>query len=62
MDKLALRIKDVAREHGVPIKENKLLARSLYSSVEIGEPIPEDLYKAVAAIIAEIWRLKGKIQ
>ena len=62
VDKLALRIKDVAREHGVPIKENKLLARSLYSSVEIGEPIPEDLYKAVAAIIAEIWRLKGKIQ
>ncbi len=62
VDKLALRIKDVAREHGVPIKENKLLARSLYSSVEIGEPIPEDLYKAVATIIAEIWRLKGKIQ
>lgn len=62
VDKVALRIKEVAREHGVPIKENKLLARSLYSSVEIGEPIPEDLYKAVAAIIAEIWRIKGKIK
>lgn len=62
VDKLALRIKEVAREHGVPIKENKLLARSLYSSVEIGDPIPEDLYKAVAAIIAEIWRIKGKIK
>ena len=62
VDKVALRIKDVAREHGVPIKENKLLARSLYASVEIGDPIPEDLYKAVAAIIAEIWRLKGKIK
>ena len=62
VDKVALRIKDVAREHGVPIRENKLLARSLYASVEIGQPIPEDLYKAVAAVIAEIWRLKGKIK
>ena len=35
---------------------------SAAGGVEIGEPIPEDLYKAVAAIIAEIWRLKGKIQ
>ena len=62
VDKLALRIKEVAREHGVPIKGDMLLARSLYSSVEIGDPIPEDLYKAVAAIIAEIWRIKGKIK
>lgn len=62
VDKVALRIREVGREHGVPIRENKLLARSLYASVEIGEPIPEDLYKAVASIIAEIWRMKGKIK
>ncbi len=61
-DHVALRIKDIAREHGIPIKENKLLARSLYASVEIGDPIPEDLYKAVASIIAEIWRMKGKLK
>lgn len=61
-DNVALKIKEIAREHGIPIKENKLLARSLYASVEIGDPIPEDLYKAVASIIAEIWRMKGKLK
>lgn len=60
-DKVALKIKEIARENRVPIKENRLLARSLYAAVEPGNPIPEDLYKAVASIIAEIWRLKGKI-
>jgi len=60
-DKVALRIKEIAREHGIPIRENRLLAKSLYASVEAGDPIPEDLYKAVAAIIAEIWRMKGKM-
>ena len=59
-DNVALKIKEIAREHGVPIKENRLLARSLYASVEVGDPISEELYKAVASIIAEIWRVKGK--
>ncbi len=61
IDKVALRIREIARENNVPIKENRLLARSLFDSVEIGDPIPEDLYKAVASIIAEIWKTKGKM-
>ncbi len=60
-DHLARRIKDVAREHNVPIRENVILARALYNSVEVGDMIPEDLYKAVAAILASIWRIKGKL-
>ena len=61
-DKVALKIKEIARENRVPIRENRLLARSLFASVEVGDAIPEDLYKAVASIIAEIWRMKGKIK
>ena len=59
-DHLAERIKEVAREHRVPIRENVPLARALYASVEVGEMIPEELYKAVASILASIWRMKGK--
>lgn len=61
LNKVAEKIKTIAREHGIPIRENRPLARSLYTSVDIGQPIPEDLYKAVAAILAEIWRMKGKM-
>lgn len=61
VNKVAEKIKSIARSHGIPIRENRPLARSLYQSVEIGDPIPEDLYKAVAAILAEIWRMQGKM-
>ena len=61
VNKVAEKIKTIAREHSIPIRENRPLARSLYASVDIGQPIPEDLYKAVAAILAEIWRMKGKM-
>jgi len=56
LDHLALRIKDVAREHNVPIHENKPLARALYKQVEVGDMIPEEMYQAVAAILAQIRR------
>lgn len=54
LDHLAERIKEVAREHNVPIRENKPLARALYKQVEIGDMIPEEMYQAVAAILAQI--------
>ena len=57
-DHLAARIKDVARENGIVIVENKPIARALYGSVEIGHPIPPELYKAVAEIIAYVYSLK----
>jgi flagellar biosynthetic protein FlhB len=55
---VAQRIKEIAREHGVPIVEDKPLARALYGSVEIGRVIPEKLFQAVAQVLAYIYRLK----
>jgi flagellar biosynthetic protein FlhB len=58
---LAERIKQIAREHGVPIYENKPLARSLYDLVEVGSEIPEHLYRAVAEILSYVYRLQGRV-
>ncbi|MDF2902685.1 MAG: flagellar biosynthesis protein FlhB [Bacillus sp. (in: firmicutes)] len=58
-DYLALKIKEVAKEHRVVIMENKPLARTLYASVEIGQEIPEELFKAVAEVLAYVYRVKG---
>ena len=57
--KIAQKIKDVASEHGIPILENKELARNLYSLVEIGQEIPPELYQTVAELLAYIYRLKS---
>jgi flagellar biosynthetic protein FlhB len=57
-DHLAEKIKEVARENRVPIRENKPLAQALYKSVEIGQTIPEDLYQAVASILAQLDKFK----
>ncbi|MCU0256558.1 MAG: flagellar biosynthesis protein FlhB [Vicinamibacterales bacterium] len=57
-DKLALRIREIAREAGVPIVENKPLAQTLYKSVEVGEFIPGELFGAVAEVLAYLMRLK----
>ena len=57
---IAARIKQLALENRIPIRENVPLARALYKACEIGDMIPEELYKAVAAILASIWRLKPK--
>lgn len=55
-DLIALRIREIAAEHHVPLVENPPLARSLYQTVEIGEEIPPALYRAVAEVLALIWR------
>lgn len=55
---IAQRIKDIARAHDVPVIENKPLARMLYKTTEIGAQIPYELYKAVAEILAYVYRLK----
>ncbi|HZS82010.1 MAG TPA: flagellar biosynthesis protein FlhB [Stellaceae bacterium] len=60
-DLIAARIRDIAREHGVPIVENPPVARALYATVEIDEEIPPEHYKAVAEIISYVFRLKGKL-
>lgn len=58
----ALEIKEEARAAGVPILENKPLARSLYASVEPGQSIPYELYAAVAGILAYLFREKQEEQ
>ncbi|GIV59799.1 flagellar biosynthesis protein FlhB [Rhodocaloribacter litoris] len=54
--KRALRIKELARMHGVPMVEDRPLARALYHTVEESQEIPAELYPAVATILAEIYR------
>lgn len=54
---LARRIREIAKTHQIPIVENPPLARSLYKSVDVGKEIPPALYRAVAEILAYIFRL-----
>jgi len=56
-DHLAARIRELARDNGVPIVENKPVARALYKA-ELGAAIPEDMFKAVAEILAYVYSLK----
>ncbi len=58
---LAERIKEIAMEHNVPIVENPVLARAIYKTVDVGETIPESLYKAVAEVLAYVYRLKNRV-
>ena len=57
---VAEQIKRVAREHGVPVIENRPLAQALYRSVDIGMAIPPALYQAVAEVLAFIYRLRDE--
>jgi flagellar biosynthesis protein FlhB len=56
---IAEKIKSLAKEHDVPVIEQKPLARALYKNVEIDQYIPADLYHAVAEMLAYVYRLKG---
>lgn len=57
---VAQRIREIAASNGVPIVERKPLARALFASVEIGKEIPYELFKAVAEVLAYVYRIKGK--
>jgi len=56
-DLIAQRIKEVASGAGVPLVENKPLARALYASVDIGDQIPQEYWELVSRILAEIFKL-----
>jgi flagellar biosynthesis protein FlhB len=60
-DLIALRIREVAAEHGIPIMENPPLARTLYDKVPLDSPIPPHLYAAVAEVIAFVYKLKNRV-
>jgi flagellar biosynthetic protein FlhB len=59
IDGLALRIRESAREHGVAIVPDPPLARTLYASVDVDRMIPEDLFHAVAQLLAYVYRVAG---
>ncbi|HUW39632.1 MAG TPA: flagellar biosynthesis protein FlhB [Rectinemataceae bacterium] len=54
-DEVALRIRRIAEENGVPVVENRPLARALYADVEIGDAIPEKYYQAIATVLAHVY-------
>ena len=56
---IAEKIKEIARMAGVPVVENKPLARALFKMCDIGSRVPSDLYRAVAEVLAYVYRLKG---
>ncbi len=57
---MAEKIREVARAYGVPIISRPELTRAIFASVEPGRQIPEDLYVAVAQVLAMIYRLRNK--
>lgn len=59
-DHVAERIRGIAAEHNVPLVENKPLAQALYRMVDLGDYIPAELYRAVAEVLAYVYRLKHR--
>lgn len=57
---VAEKIREIARENGVPLVENKPVARSLFKTVAVGQPIPSAVYRAVAEILSYVYKLKGR--
>lgn len=58
-DNIALKIKEKAKDNNVEIVENKEVARALFETTDIGMPIPENMYKAVAEILAHVYRIRN---
>jgi len=61
-DLLAMRIRDLARSHSIPVLQSPMLARALYANAEIGQDIPSSLYTAVAQVLAYVYRLKAALR
>ena len=59
VDTLAQKIKEVATANGVPLHENRELARALYKVADVGDEIPAELFQAVAQILAHIFKLRS---
>lgn len=61
-DLIAERIRELAREHSIPIVENKPLARTMFKTLKIGQAIPRELYTAVAEVLSYVFRLRKKVR
>jgi flagellar biosynthetic protein FlhB len=62
LDLLAAKIKEIARDRGIPIMENRSLAQALYKSVEVGDAIPSALYHAVAEILVLVYKAQDEVK
>jgi len=60
LDFMAMKIKEKAREKGIPVIENKPLARAMYHSVEAGDFVPVELYQAIAEVLAMVYQMEKK--
>lgn len=60
VDDMALRIREIARENGVPLMEDPPLARALFRAVKVGQTIPERFFQAVATVLGHVYRLQGR--
>ena len=60
VDDTAMRIREIAKEHNIPIVENPPLTRALYATVDLDDEVPEEHYKAVAEVIGYIMKLKNR--
>ncbi len=61
VDYVAMKIRQIAQANGVHTIENRPLARALHDQTELNQPIPEEFFKAVAEILAYVYRLKNKV-
>ena len=62
VDSMALKIREIAKNHDILMVENRPLAQELYKRMEVGDFIPEDLYKAVSFIYAEVYKKKNSLR
>ena len=56
-DEVAFRIRRIAEDSGVPVVENRPLARALFAETEIGDAIPEQYYQAIAVVLAHVYKM-----
>jgi len=61
-DLLAMKIRDIAREHNIPVLQSPVLARALYAHADLDRPIPSALFNAVAQVLAYVYRLKAAMR
>jgi flagellar biosynthetic protein FlhB len=61
-DLLALKIRDVAKNHSIPVLQSPMLARALYANAELEQDIPSALYTAVAQVLAYVYRLRAALR
>jgi flagellar biosynthesis protein FlhB len=61
-DMLAFSIRDIAKEHNIPVLQSPMLARALYANAELDQDIPSSLYTAVAQVLAYVYRLKAAMR